>query len=58
VDDRFFKLSEMAEFLDQMDRLEAKRKDDDGASEDDDDEAEDVKDDVNLFDDPDAVCSS
>lgn len=56
VDDQFFKLSEMAAFLDQMDRLEAKRKDgDDQASESDDDDAADDNDDVDLFGDPDDV---
>ena len=61
VDDEFFKLSEMANFLDKMDQLEAKRGRDEskfGDDDDDDDEEEREGENLDLFEDPDEVCGS
>eukprot|EP00124_Ichthyophonus_hoferi_P003734 Ihof_evm2s345 gene=Ihof_evmTU2s345 len=56
VDDRFFHLSEMQQFLDKMDREEMKEQNDN--IDDDDSEAEETNEKVDLFDDPDELVES
>lgn len=60
VDDQFFRLSEMADFLDKMDKMESTtsrgRKAAPEDSDDDDDDENENDEDIDLFRDPDDVC--